>query len=82
VFGVPMLSFRQVYAAKFESFGPEVLVAPAGVLQTLHVGYKTQEVGGDKVDLWLGLDYEMQPVRIRWQEAQGRVIDMILQKKP
>jgi Protein of unknown function (DUF3108) len=82
VFGVPMLSFRQVYAAKFESFGPEVLISPAGVLQTLHVGYKTQDSGGDKVDLWLGLDYEMQPVRIRWQEAQGRVIDMILQKKP
>ena len=81
-FSVPMFTFRQVYPAFFESYGPAVLVAPAGVLQTLHVAYKSQEAGGDRVDMWLGYDYDMQPVRIRWQEAQGRVIDMILQKKP
>jgi Protein of unknown function (DUF3108) len=81
-FSVPMFSFRQIYPARFESYGAEVLVSPAGVLQTLHVGYKSQEAGGDKVDVWLGYDFEMQPVRIRWQETQGRVIDMILQKKP
>jgi hypothetical protein len=82
IFTVPMFTFRQIYPARFESYGQEVLLAPAGPLQTLHVGYKSQDQGGDKFDVWLGYDYEMQPVRIRWQEAQGRVIDMILQKKP
>ena len=81
-FTVPMLSFRKVYPAHFESLGSEVLLAPSGVLQTLHVRYFTDEPDSDKVDIWLGYDYEMQPVRIRWQEAEGRVIDLILSKKP
>jgi hypothetical protein len=81
VFTVPMFSFRQIYPGRFESFGPSVLLSPAGVLQSLHVGYRTQEVGGDQVDIWLGYDYDMQPVRIRWKEAEGRVIDLVLLKK-
>lgn len=82
VFSVPMFTFRQHYMARFESYGPAVLESPAGVLQTLHVGYRSGAPDSDKVDLWLGYDLQMQPVRIRWQEAQGRVIDLILQKKP
>jgi Protein of unknown function (DUF3108) len=81
-FSVPMFTFRQVYPAYFENFGPTVLVTPAGVLQCLHVSYKTQEKDSDKVDIWLGYDYDMQPVRIRWQEARGRIVDLVLNKKP
>lgn len=82
VFSIPMFTFRQTYSGRFESLGHEVLESPAGILQSLHVAYTTQDLGGDKVDIWLGYDYEMQPVRIRWEEAQGRVIDLILLKKP
>jgi hypothetical protein len=82
VFSMPMFTFRQTYSGRFESMGNEVLESPAGILQSLHVAYMGQDVGGDKVDIWLGYDYEMQPVRIRWEEAQGRVIDLILLKKP
>lgn len=82
VFSIPMFTFRQTYPGRFESMGNEVLESPAGILQSLHVAYTTQVLGGDKVDIWLGYDFEMQPVRIRWEEAQGRVIDLILLKKP
>ncbi len=82
VFSIPMFTFRQTYSGRFESMGNEVLESPAGILQALHVAYTSQDVAGDKVDIWLGYDYEMQPVRIRWEEAQGRVIDLILLKKP
>ncbi len=63
------------YAYTFE--GEEELATELGVIKALHIG-KTSSEGEEKTEVWLGVDYNYLPVRIRKTDKEGRVIDQVV----
>ena len=64
----------QVYDYSFE--GEEQVNSPLGELKTIHILHSgsNQE---EKTELWLAIDYQYLPVKIRKIEADGKVVEML-----
>lgn len=77
---VPLLSFRGVRGARFESLGDEVLATDSGPLRTLHLAYRPVGEDASGIEVWLGYGQQMQPVRIRYRESSHESFDMLLER--
>ncbi len=76
---IPELGSRSIDPAVFGSEGDEVLVTPSGPLRTIHLVRRDIDPARDtKVDVWLGYDQQLKPVRIRLTDVGGRVLDQLL----
>ena len=77
---LPVASTRAVARERFEVVGDQVLMAPGGPIRALHLHRPPRPGSGDpRIDLWLGYDHEMLPVRLRIEEAQRRVLDHLIE---
>jgi len=76
---LPELGNRAIAAVRYASLGDEVLSTDSGELRALHLQRRDGEAGRvTTVDIWLGYDQGLMPVRIRITDPGGRVLDQIL----
>ena len=78
---LPVASMRDVRVERFEVVGDETLMAPGGPIRALHL-HRPPPPGTDdpRIDLWLGYDLEMLPVRLRVEDAGRRVLDQVIER--
>lgn len=78
---LPVASTRAVQRERFVVVGDEVLMAPGGAIRTLHL-HRPPPAGTDdpRIDLWLGYDRQMLPVRLRIEDSQRRVLDHLVER--
>jgi hypothetical protein len=78
---MPVASLRAVERQRFEVIGDEVLMAPGGPLRTLHLRRPSPSDRDDpSIDVWLGYDFDMLPVRLRIEDIGRRVLDQIIDR--
>lgn len=58
---------------RFDALGEEVLDLPAGHFRTLHVRVQTDS----STELWLALDRQMLPVKIRYTDRKGESFEQV-----
>jgi hypothetical protein len=78
---VPVATLRSVEIQRFTVVGDEMLMTPAGPIRSLHLR-RPPVAGSDdpSIDLWLGYDFDMLPVRLRVQDADRRVLDQLIER--
>jgi hypothetical protein len=64
-----------VYDYVFE--GEEIIATKMGKLSTIHLSRKTIS-GDEKTELWLALDYQYVPVKIRKTEKEDKVYELLV----
>jgi len=64
-----------IYDYSFE--GEEVVPTKMGNLNTFHILRRSAE-GDEKTELWLALDYQHVPVKIRKTEKEGKVYELLI----
>lgn len=64
-----------IYDYSFE--GEETIPTKMGKLSTIHLMRQTDE-GDEKTELWLALDYQHVPVKIRKTEKKGKVYELLV----
>jgi len=64
-----------IYDYSFE--GEEIVPTRIGNLNTFHILRRSSE-GDDKTELWLALDYQHVPVKIRKTEKEGKVYELLI----
>ncbi|MCV2216401.1 DUF3108 domain-containing protein [Thauera sp. Sel9] len=69
-----VITGKSIKQAKLEPMGPEKLKLPAGELETLKMR-ATAEGGELDIDIWLSVQHELLPVRIRITDDDGGVLD-------
>ncbi|MFN8838408.1 MAG: DUF3108 domain-containing protein, partial [Burkholderiales bacterium] len=78
---LPVATMRDVRTERFEVIGEEMLMAPGGPIRALRL-HRPPPPGTDdpKIDLWLGYDFQMLPVRLRVEDAGRRVLDQVIER--
>ncbi len=78
---LPVATMRDVRIERFEVVGDETLRAPGGPIRALHL-HRPPPPGTDdpRIDLWLGYDFQMLPVRLRVEDAGRRVLDQVIER--
>jgi hypothetical protein len=78
---VPVATMREVRIERFQVVGDDVLVVPGGPIRALHLFRPTPEGTSDpRIDLWLGYDFEMLPVRLRIEDPSKGVLDQVIDR--
>jgi len=81
VIDMPVASMRAVQRERFVVVGEEMLMAPGGPIRALHLQRPVPAGSRDpRIDLWLGYDFEMMPVRLRLEESSDRVLDQVIDR--
>ena len=78
---LPEVNLRNIETTRYRSDGDEVLSSAQGDLRALKLA--RLPVGGEReagVEVWLGYEQAMLPVRIRLTDKGGRVIDQMLHR--
>ncbi|GAA4403279.1 hypothetical protein GCM10023089_07400 [Quisquiliibacterium transsilvanicum] len=79
VVALPELGSRRIEDARYASRGQAMLATPSGSRRTLHLERIAPRDADDaRVDVWLGYDLDMLPVRLRFTDPDGRVLDQLL----
>ena len=80
-FELPVATMREVRTERFVVVGADVLMAPGGPIHALHLARPVRPGTDDpRIDLWLGYDFEMLPVRLRIEDAARRVLDQVIDR--
>jgi hypothetical protein len=77
---VPVASLRDVRVERFEVIGDEILMAPGGPLRALHLRRPPVDPDDPRIDVWLGYDLQMLPVRLRVEDSSRRVLDQVIER--
>ncbi|RPH39452.1 MAG: DUF3108 domain-containing protein, partial [Burkholderiales bacterium] len=78
-FDLPVATMREVRTERFVVVGTDVLLVPGGPVHALHLSRPSPPGTDDpRIDLWLGYDFEMLPVRLRIEDAGRRVLDQVI----
>lgn len=78
---MPVATLRAVQIQRFTVVGEETLMAPGGPIRSLHLHRPPVEGSDDpSIDLWLGYDFDMLPVRLRVEDAGRRVLDQLIER--
>ncbi len=78
---LPVAGSRGFQIERFAVIGEEVLTLPDGPLRALHLRRPAPVGSRDPgIDLWLGYDFEMLPVRLRIEDSSRRVLDQIIDR--
>jgi hypothetical protein len=81
VIEMPVASMRAVQRERFVVVGEEILMLPGGPIRALHLQRPVPAGTRDpRIDLWLGYDFEMMPVRLRLEESSDRVLDQVIDR--
>lgn len=64
-----------VYDYSFE--GEETIATKMGNLNTIHI-FRSSDEGDEKTELWLALDYQYAPVKIRKTEKEGKIYELLV----
>ncbi len=76
---VPVASLRDMRLERFQVVGDEVLMVPGSPMRALHLHRPPPAGSRDpKIDLWLGYDQQMLPVRLRVEDSSQRVLDQLV----
>ena len=76
---VPVASLRDMRLERFQVVGDEVLMVPGAPMRALHLHRPPPAGSRDpKIDLWLGYDQQMLPVRLRVEDGSQRVLDQLV----
>ena len=76
---IPVASFREVRVERFEVVGDEVLIVNNRSWRALHLKRPLVQAGRDpSIQVWLGYDAALQPIRIRLEDARGQVLDQVI----
>jgi hypothetical protein len=80
-YDLPVASMREVRRERFDIVGDAILMVPGGPIRALHL-HRPALAGSTepKIDLWLGYDFQMLPVRLRVEDAQRRVLDHLIER--
>jgi hypothetical protein len=72
---------RDVRIERFEIVGDETLATSSGPIRALHL-HRPPPPGTDdpRIDVWLGYDLDMLPVRLRVEDAGRRVLDQVIER--
>ena len=78
---LPVATMREVRIERFEVVGDETLPTPGGPIRALHL-HRPPPPGTDdpRIDVWLGYDFQMLPVRLRVEDAGRRVLDQVIDR--
>ncbi len=68
---------KKLVAYDYGFEGEEIITTKLGNLSTIHLIRRTDE-GDEKTELWLALDYQYVPVKIRKTEKDGRVYELLV----
>ena len=78
---LPEFGARSIHPAVFESLGDALLSTRQGDLRTVHLVRRPVDRQRDpEIDIWLGYDHQLMPVRIRLTDSRGRVLDQLLMR--
>lgn len=58
----------------YQALGEETLELQAGAIKTLHIG-KLRQTGEENTEIWLATEYHYLPVKIRFTDKQGGVME-------
>jgi hypothetical protein len=76
---IPVATMRAVRPERFAVLGEELLSLPGGPMRALHLQRPSPPGTRDPlIDLWLGVDLDMLPVRLRIEDGSRRVLDQII----
>jgi hypothetical protein len=79
---LPVAGWREVRIERFEVMGPHDLIVQGRRVPALHL--KRLPLGGERdatVQLWLGYDADLHPVRVRLEDARGQVLDQVIDEQ-
>lgn len=76
-FEMPVASHRRVFAYTFVARGDETLDLPAGRFETVRLE-RRPESGDDVLDVWLAPQLCSLPVRVRYRDDKGLIVDQRL----
>jgi hypothetical protein len=78
---LPVATMRDVRIERFEIVGDETLATSSGPIRALHL-HRPPPPGTDdpRIDVWLGYDLDMLPVRLRVEDAGQRVLDQVIER--
>jgi len=75
----PELGTSRIASARYESRGDAVLKTDSGNRRVLHLERVAPRDANDpRIEVWLGYDLHLLPLRLRVTDAKGRVLDQIL----
>lgn len=76
---LPELGSSRIDSARYLSHGKVMLQTAGGALAALHLERVAPRDADDaRVDVWLGYDRDMLPVRLRFIDPDGRVLDQLI----
>ncbi len=76
---IPEISHSRIEQSSYAVRGDAVLETESGPLRTLHMERTAPRKKDDnRIEVWLGYDHGMLPVRLRVTDTGGRVLDQIL----
>lgn len=79
VVDLPVAGFSEVRRERFQVMGEEVLMVGNRSYRSLHLKRPALPGGRDpSVEVWLGYDASLQPVRIRLEDARGQILDQVI----
>ena len=68
---------KKIGTYEYVFMGEEIIATSMGNLNTYHIERAAEE-GEKKTELWLSLDYQHVPVKIRETDKQGKVYELVL----
>ncbi len=80
---IPELSFGGVEPVAYRSLGYVTLPTPLGPLNAIHLRRERPGKPDEPaIEIWLGYDQAMLPIRVRVADRGGRVLDQLLKELP
>ncbi len=78
VLEIPVLASARVEATTFRVLGNETVTAGEAAIAALHLRREPLDDEDPAIDLWLALEPQVLPLRVRVTEASGRALDQIV----
>lgn len=79
---VPVAGLRDVRLERFDIVGEAVLIVRDRPVRALHLRRDALAGGRDpSVQVWLGYDADLHPVRVRLEDARGQVLDQVIDEQ-
>ena len=67
---------KKLTSYNYSFSGEENIVSPLGEIKTIHIFHESED-SDEKTELWLALDYQYVPVKIRKTEKNGKVYELV-----
>jgi hypothetical protein len=78
---VPVASMSRVSTETFSVVGESMVQSAEGPIRALHIARHAAEGSRDpRIDVWLGYDVGMLPVRLRFTDSGGKVLDQVIDR--